>query len=1699
MSTNENEIAERLVDEDKEESPFSFLNSMSGSPGGAEELDEDSPFSFLRDIEPHLTEPEPVVPATGRFLEGTVKGIIHPIRAFLDPEEGEDLGLAGTFGEFTGAAVTFLPLFRGASAVLGGVGLIKAGGALGARTTFLAPFGQTPLGVKAASVARGALAFAGFETFAGETVEEAPGRFVRGLAEGAAFEAVALKAALLWRARGRRWIPPTGPTTPSPRPPATDAPLHPFALKFEYAWRPDIGDSMELIAAKTRLVGTPQEQLHQSFLTLMKNHMPGGQAIIPDLSRREVTQLFKKVDEIGNMTLAPFRKIRGEDAFDVLVVDMNRSLLTSEHLSGKATFEEVLSSIQQRFDDLVIELPKEIPPQFPAGDFAPTGLLGVGSTPRIRIATGTKKFEQGQGVSTLVHEFTHHLTFNRVARRGFGSKGSPSLDDIFDFSRVDPRVGRQLVREISVSELRRQMTVVTEEVITNYRILQGVALPRTRAKEFIQSNLSYFSDDVELIARMAELILVDPKRAKELAPMATRFVGGMIQQDAPVIRELMSREGKVVLDMFTDLWRMTGDDVTTVFTRGRLNPTPQMLKEYTRTGWAPGLRGLIDGKDITYLARLGKSQAMVRFPNTGVETVVDMVRLQRPILQTIARRNEEIIRAVDGVLDSPPSSMPVNLLDLAAGLEGGASGVRRAVVDLKDYAIGEGTVRDFVKNLPPASQESLIARFGQLLPMELDMMRGLGPAARAESEFLREALLSLGKKGLMLTDDGQMRIFVADLETVIKSPVLESRGFGAEIAGIAGDDVLIPTIDDFLKHTLRENGVSELDLDYFVRIAEERLGERLRAGVSTEVKQLDENVKVALKEAGGDTTDQIMSRSGVESDRLHDGSIQLRDADSKTILAILPDEDAAARYAMDLSADTGGPPLGKFPGASNNGGSGPPLKPNEQLFKADAPQGSKIADALTLGAPVISALENFAKAAERRGFGPVYTQIYVPAHSAMLQVQREMSDVARDVFGGLTFKDKFQQVSNKIIKVERKRYPTVTGHIEAVTREEIAKAGGLMTRAMTENELRIAKFIEGAGLGNDVPRLMSTSRLIDASVSGRLEKVIGDMKRIELSPEAQELLGLFESMPKIATREEAMALLDLSDAERQIIKIIKDSSAADKDKFSIYAVSRYASAPKLKKGFNNGKDQFAFENGMTKQELELSKLVSETLEGGFLESGLDPKRHLTGYWPHLRKWVQQGFVPDEDILPPDVLEWVATRFRSGELNVYETDPLSSVYRHIRGLFMKQHFDPVMPDINKVLRGVQDEGVGRVMREYMLELMGAPHASFGKLQGSIDKLFSILMGRKAPERLANDIISGLSAVTSSAVIPFRPDLIARNFFESVLKVLPRVGPNAYFRALRYVVSQETRGEAFNAAMKAGAIRPGTQKIRSLHSADELFGPAAPRAVHKYLRVFDKGFEWYQSADDWGRAIAYHGQRFRVMDNLDDYVKGRIGIETLKSRAKINTFDPLDAKIAEDFILDREYDKAIDHLGQVLSREAMTRYGYADHPVGWNSVQGRLFGQFGTWPVQYKDYLVQGMTRGSMRDRAEFGMLHAGVSGGIVAAGATIGLNLRNWTGMQIYTGGPFADLSIDVMKSISGSDLEKRMARRNLYSNIPILGWMETGNPRSLFVPGSYLVGDLNDAREALGNGDIFKGIMEGLGSRVMRPTDKNPLEFIYRF
>lgn len=1770
--------------------------------------------------------PQPSLTSFARFSKGVTEGFLHPVRAFLPEREGpeEDLGIAGAVGEFAGAGLTFIPLFKGASVALKGVGLLRTGAALGSRVRYLAPLGRTPLGVRGAYAAQGALSFAGFETFAGEDVGEAPQRFVRGLGEGLLFEGAFATISKAWRSRNGKnieWAPsddaplgiPSGIipperqiparssaplTTPPPRQPIVTPPplggprseplpgrrqiaIDPLALKLEQQTARLGEEEFQAIGRIVAESQEPREQLVSAFTRMVTARMPGGQVELQGLTRRELSRLTETSREIGNIHVQPRLIRKGkkgqDDVFDAWVIDRDRNLMEPETV--KPGISSFVAAVQARFENLGLNFPPRDwwHPSTTAGRFIEPGdtfmgrefLTGDPDAPFIftNLARGSGSSLNTQGyVSTFVHEMQHYMlddTFLRSLRAADPSidfddivalKNTPGfLDEVVSYADVD-------ATSLAVEDQLRDMT---QELLTiRGREMTRIAEPEQWARGIISGNPEYYYDTDELFARAVELIYNNPPRAFEIGPDAAQVALNLYKKRAPEIERLLSQDARDLLSFSDDYWFLAHSANTDYllkespdiffqnvsrFRQQRFQPTQDVLEEYTRTGIAPGMRFYEHGEEYIVLRKVSGLQMdpagrvneaskqgllLGRNLTTGKEEFFAVANSRlRPTLSYFQDREAAVFDAVDSAVDRVvrdgeiPSLLPVIRHEI---LEDGTEVASR--IELPTDRL---TKVDDVESWIAGLEENTLPSIDSLPIDDVSELAGISFESLAtnptHAEVVNTLLRMTDADGIVKNDNGFMQAFVRELPEqqlplggVVPRPFLQgSRKVVGEptaqaVRGSQGGLVTVRP-DDLLRRILTKEGVSLSDVPYYMERAKERLNQRVREIADSEVRQIDENVLTELELLAAQAPEGIearAARAGVQTNRLHDGRIEIRDQSSKSVMARL-DEDEAFAYVNDLPQGHAND-LGSFPGASAHGGGNGPTRPQDPVMPSTPPPPSGPGGAAASAKAQrkwyqniegiffgkhLTALENTAKKIEGLGLGPAYTRVYLPLHNAMLRVNRELSETSRDFFGGQTFKDKFSELSDSLIGVRSARYPIVTGHIEALTRPEIEKAGGLMTRAMTKNELRASQFIQDVGLEQDVPRLMSTIRLLDAAVEGRLDSTIQRMRQIELSPEAEQVVRTFESFPRPKTIDEAMDMAGLTREERQVIKVIRDSQQAQKGKFSINAVSRHAAAPPLKKGFKNGREQFAIENKMTQKELGASAKAQEILNGAFSASGLDPSRFIQGYWPHLRKWVEQG-VRLEDVLPDDAAAWVSSKYRTGELNVYETNPLVGAYKHVRSLYMARHFNPAVPDAASAIRSIErrDTRAGDVMKEYLSELQGKPHASFGNTQAYVSKLMQSVTGKKPPDDLVQNVTSGLAALTSAALLPFRPALIARNFYESFIKVAPRTGVGNFMRGLRYVTSPETRREAFEVAKRAGAIRPGTTKLRSIHSAEEILGHQAPSVLGRFQRIFDKGFEWYQSADDWGRAIAFHSQRIRMQRHLDDYVKGRMSLRDYKDVAKINTFDPLDVQIAERALRNKNYDEAINHLGQVLSRETMTRYGYADHPAGWNSVTGRLFGQFGTWPVQYKDYLIQGITRGSTKDRIEFALTHGAISGGTISAGAAVGLNLQNWTGISApYMGGPYADIMIDVVKSVHGSDAEKSLARSNLYGNIPILGWLETGKPRSVLLPGSFLLGDLHSAREAFRRDDMFESIMSGAGVRVMRPGESHPLDWMSGF
>jgi hypothetical protein len=259
------------------------------------------------------------------------------------------------------------------------------------------------------------------------------------------------------------------------------------------------------------------------------------------------------------------------------------------------------------------------------------------------------------------------------------------------------------------------------------------------------------------------------------------------------------------------------------------------------------------------------------------------------------------------------------------------------------------------------------------------------------------------------------------------------------------------------------------------------------------------------------------------------------------------------------------------------------------------------------------------------------------------------------------------------------------------------------------------------------------------------------------------------------------------------------------------------------------------------------------------------------------------------------------------------------------------------------------------------------------------------------------------------------------------------------------------------------------------------------------LFDKGFSLYRYPDDWGRVVAFEAGRFRVNKYVGQFHGGKISYERFKELAKVKVYDEA-VEREFDRLFQLDSNQAADYIGKNLADKAHLLYGNANHPPGWGGVKGRVFGQFGTFPVQYLNFLTEGLSRGTAKDRMEFFTIHSALNMGTVYAGSSIlGADLQSWMtfGSLTYTGGPYAEAAISLVQMMGGSDAEKALASRNLQMMFPTFN-----SPQSIFVPGSYFIGDLQDAMQS---NNIQKVLGEAVGVNFLQPGERTSVDKAFGF
>jgi len=470
---------------------------------------------------------------------------------------------------------------------------------------------------------------------------------------------------------------------------------------------------------------------------------------------------------------------------------------------------------------------------------------------------------------------------------------------------------------------------------------------------------------------------------------------------------------------------------------------------------------------------------------------------------------------------------------------------------------------------------------------------------------------------------------------------------------------------------------------------------------------------------------------------------------------------------------------------------------------------------------------------------------------------------------------------------------------------------------------------------------------------------------------------------------------------------------------------------------------------------------------------------IGGYLNHYRNFKdipEQGTVRlgrgAEDIIPSDRVQEFASRVaRSGELNLYERDPINALVQYINAGFNDLHFNDAhrqaMNDAAVELQKIpHGRGmVTRVVNDYLDGMKGIPTATDSFIKSAFSTFLEKL-GVESKGDPVGDLVKMYGIGTSGSMLGFRPAQGARDF-QSFSKIyITRFGLERWQNAWELARKRDSDGiSAIQKLAESGEI-PGLGVIEFLTEQEiqnSMAGNTAKGRVWRGVQTgITKGAEaglkasLQQNAYALAHAMAY-------LDTKDLSTKTLLKLsrnEITKGKAyeilKINGYD-LPAAIEFDRLVTAgDFDAASTMLAHNTGAETAFMYGMQNQPYLWRNMFGRLAGQYGVFSMWNRNHLARIASRGSPKERAMAMGRYAIVEGATYATGKITGFNMSSWYGHSglFFTGGPLVQQIQDLEDMAGGNGKLRQQFAQNRYTNNK-----GTVPPYLQWVPGASAVND----------------------------------------
>jgi hypothetical protein len=312
------------------------------------------------------------------------------------------------------------------------------------------------------------------------------------------------------------------------------------------------------------------------------------------------------------------------------------------------------------------------------------------------------------------------------------------------------------------------------------------------------------------------------------------------------------------------------------------------------------------------------------------------------------------------------------------------------------------------------------------------------------------------------------------------------------------------------------------------------------------------------------------------------------------------------------------------------------------------------------------------------------------------------------------------------------------------------------------------------------------------------------------------------------------------------------------------------------------------------------------------ELGLSRQEFVDDYWRHFKnnsnedaKKFIRGFKGEN--VNEAAMKYADDLTRKGLLKKWDMDPAASTINFMRAALYKQHMEKAIDDGLGLIRAARNP-VDPITGKAVLDTNGKPpklSAEVGLLVDHMENYVRLgaygnpestkaldIFARKSMEKMGiklkpdeyERLLNTLVTMNYGAFMAFRPGLVIRNLTQTLTTTYPLLG-------VKYTAYGFKRALARNwddgmkelhevgAVMGGGTDFPGQQQMQE--SLAEALEPSTNRAGRAFVATADKatklsnvGLSWFRQADNFNRAVAYFGQKKKMMEAFNRMHTGQI---------------------------------------------------------------------------------------------------------------------------------------------------------------------------------------------------------------------------------